>query len=148
MTSTTLQRSWLWVVSRSLSIISSAVFIRYRNRWCSRCRDIVVDRARHADARNALARKRLRAAERTVAAAADQAVDAQVLAGVGRLLETLLGHHFLAAGGVQHGAALADDAVNAACAHLDDVAVDQTAVAAADAENGMSFADALERPSG
>ena len=98
--------------------------------------DIVVDGARHADARNALARKRLRAAERTVAAAADQAVDAQILAGVGRLLETLLGHHFLAAGGVQHGAALADDAVNAARAHLDNIAVDQTAIAAADAENG------------
>ena len=98
--------------------------------------DVVVDGARHADARNALARKRLCAAERTVAAAADEAVDAQILAGVGRLLETLLGHHFLAACGVQHGAALADDAVNAARAHLDDVTVDQAAVAAADAEDG------------
>ena len=101
-----------------------------------RAADIVINRARNADARNALAGQRLCAAERTVAAAADQAVNAEVTAGVSRLLQTFLGQHFLAACGVQHGAALADDAVYTAGTHLDDVAVDETAVTAANAENG------------
>ena len=101
-----------------------------------RAHDVVVDRAGHADAGHALAGQRLRAAERTVAAAADQAVDAEILAGVRRLLQALLGQHLLAARGVQHGAAAADDAVYAAGAHLDDIAVDQAAVAAADAQHG------------
>ena len=101
-----------------------------------RAANIVINRARHADAVHTLAGQRLRAAESTVTAAADQAIDAQILTGVRRLLQAFLGHHFLAARGVEHRTAAADDAVYAAGAHLDDVAVDQAAVTTADAEYG------------
>ena len=101
-----------------------------------RAADIIINGTRNADARNSLAGKRLCTAECTVAAAADQAVNTKVAAGVSRLLQTFLGQHLLAACGVQHGAALADNAVYTAGTHLDDVAVDKTAVTAANAENG------------
>ena len=98
--------------------------------------DIIIDRTRHADAGYALAGQRLRPAERTVAAAADQSVDPQITAGIRRLLQPFVGQHLLAAGGIQHRAALADDPVHAARRHLDDIAVNQAAVAAADAKHG------------
>ena len=96
-----------------------------------RAADIIINGTRNADARNSLAGKRLCTTECTVTAAADQAVNTEVAAGVSRLLQTFLGQHFLAACGVQHGAA-----VYTAGTHLDDVTVDETAVAAANAENG------------
>ena len=98
--------------------------------------DIIINGTRNADARNTLAGKCLCTAECTIAAAADQAVNAEVAAGVSRFLQTFLGQHLLAACGVQHGAALADNAVYTAGTHLDDVTVDKTAVTAANAENG------------
>ena len=102
-----------------------------------RAADIIINGTRNADdARNTAAGKRLCTAECTVTAAADQAVNTEVTAGVSRLLQTFLGQHFLAACGVQHGAALADNAVYTAGTHLDDVTVDETAVAAANAKNG------------
>ena len=101
-----------------------------------RAADIIINGTRNADARNTLAGKRLCTAECTVAAAADQAVNTEVTAGVSRLLQTFLGQHFLAACSVQHGAALANNAVYTAGTHLDDVTVDETAVAAANAKNG------------
>ena len=98
--------------------------------------DIVIDCARYADAGHPLAGQRLRTAEGTVAAAADQAVNAQIFAGVGCLLQALFRHHFLAACGIQHSAAAADDTVHTTGAHLNDIAIDQSAVSTADAEYG------------
>ena len=100
-----------------------------------RAADIVINRAGHTNARNPLTGQRLRAAEGTVTANADQAVNPEVLAGIRSLLQPLLGQHFLTACRIQHGAALADDAVYTARRHFDNVAVDKTAVTAADAKH-------------
>ena len=51
-----------------------------------RAHNVIVNRAGHADAGHTLVGQCLRTAERTVATAADQAVDAQIFAGIRSLL--------------------------------------------------------------
>ena len=101
-----------------------------------RAYDIIINRTGYADARHALAGKCLRATEGTVAAAANQSVDAKIFAGIRRLLQPLLGHHLFAARGIQHRATATDDTVDTACTHLNDVTVDKTAVTTADTKHG------------
>ena len=101
--------------------------------------NIVVNRAGHTDAGYAQAGQRLRTAERPVTAAADQPVNPEILTSIDCFLQPFFGHHFLAAGGVKHGAALTDNAVNAARRHLNDIAVNEAAVAPADTEYGNAM---------
>ena len=73
-----------------------------------------------------------RTAERTVAADGYDAVQSQQLAGGKRFGAAFSVHKFLAAGGVEHGAALVDDMTDAGGVHGKKIAVDQAAPAAAD----------------
>ena len=108
-----------------------------------RAHDVVVDRSRNADCRHAQTGECLCAAEAAVAAADNQTIQSHVMCIVRRLMQTFLGQHLQAARGIQHSTALGDDAVYASCAQIDDVPVNQSAVAAANADTG----DAVSRSS-
>ena len=99
-----------------------------------RADDVVVDRAGNADDGHAEAGQILRAAERTVAADGDDAVESEQLAGVGGLLLPLLRAEFLAAGGIEHSPAAVDDAAHAPGIERQNIAVNQSVPAAADAD--------------
>jgi translation elongation factor EF-G len=74
--------------------------------------DVVVDRAGNADAGHAAQRKVARAAERTVAADDDDAVDVVLLAALDRLLKSRFLFEFKTPGGVQDRTAAMDDVGN------------------------------------
>ena len=71
--------------------------------------------------------------ESAVAANGDHAIEPQEFAGGNGLLLAIRSHKFLAAGGVEDGAAPVDDVTNAFFIQLDDVTGDQAAVTPADA---------------
>ena len=104
--------------------------------------DIVVDGARNADAVDAVCRQRSGAAEGTVAADDDHAADAEAAAIFSRTRLTLGGLEFLASGGVEHGAAVADNIRYGTKVHFLDFAVEQAVIAAIHAENAHTSVDA------
>ena len=96
--------------------------------------DVVVDRRRNAHHAHALLAQLHKTAERAVAADGDDAVQPQQLTGGGSLLLTLQRAELLAARGVEHRAAAVDDVRDALGVQLNEVAGDQTVVAAANAD--------------
>ena len=96
--------------------------------------DVVVDGGGDADHGHAGLGQRLCAPEGAVAADGHDAVQTQKLAGGGSPLLACLGAEFVAAGGVEDGAASIDDMGDGAGVHTDDIAVDKAVVAAADAD--------------
>ena len=72
--------------------------------------------------------------EGAVAADGHDALQPQQLAGGDGLLPALRRHKLLAAGGIQHGAALVDNMADAVAVHADKVVVDETVPAPADAD--------------
>ena len=73
-------------------------------------------------------------AERAIAAHSDNAFQPQQLTGRNRLLLAFLRREFVAARRIENGAAAIDDVRDAVGVQLDKISVDQTVVAAADAD--------------
>ena len=120
-------------VAQLIDALNGRVGRRVKADAVIRAGDVVVDRAGETDDGDAVFRQGQRAAERAVAADGDNAVQPEELAGADGLLLALLRAEFLAAGGVEDRAAAVDDMCHAALVQTDNVAVDQTVPAAADA---------------
>ena len=96
--------------------------------------DVVVDGAGDADHRNAVFRELQSAPEGAVAADGHNAVDAEELTGGVGLLPPFVGHEFLAAGGVEDGAAPIDNVGHVVSFQTLDLAVDEAVPSAIYAE--------------
>ena len=97
---------------------------------------IVIDCRGDAHDANAAAGKLQCAAVRAVAADGNETVDAEIFADLRRLVNTGVRAEFLAAGGIENGAAAAGNAVHVVASQLKNVAVDKSGIAAADADAG------------
>ena len=95
--------------------------------------DVVVDSGRDADDIDTIFAQRASAAEGTVTADGNDAVEAQELTCGNSLALTFLGHKFLAAGCVENCAAAADGMGNALLVQFDNVAGDKAVPATANA---------------
>ena len=96
--------------------------------------DVVVDGGGDAHHRHAGLGQGLCAPEGAVAADGHDAVQPKQLAGGGGPLLPLGGAEFVAAGGIENGAAAVDDMGDSAGVHPQDVAVDEAVVSPADAD--------------
>ena len=96
--------------------------------------NVVVNRGRNADDRNALLRKFYQTPERAVAANGNNAVQPKQLAGSGSFFLPLKRAEFIAARRVEHRTAAIDDMRDIAVFQNCKIAVDQTVIAAADAD--------------
>ena len=104
-------------------------------------RDIVVDRARNADAVDARSGERSRAAEGAVAADDNYAADALASAERRRSLLRFLLLELLASGGIELGSAVPDDFRYGTEVHLLDFALEQAVEAAVNTEHLHSLVD-------
>ena len=104
--------------------------------------NIVINGACDADAGHAQPGQLLCAAERAVAAAADQAVNAQKTAVVCRTLAVLRVKHLLAAGGIKHGAALHEQTVHIPGGQHAEIVADQSGVTVENAKYFNVIGDA------
>ena len=95
--------------------------------------DVVVDRCRDTDNADAVLRKSQCAAECAVTADRDDAVKTKQLAGADSFVLPCFGHKFITPGGVEDRTAAIDNMRNALFVQLDDITVDQTVIASADA---------------
>ena len=100
---------------------------------------VVIDRRGNAHNADAPAGKLQRAAVGTVAADGDKTVNAEIFADLRCLVDTGVRAEFLAAGCIQNGAAAAGNAVHVVAGQLKNVAVDESGVAAANADAGDAF---------
>ena len=96
--------------------------------------DVIVDRCGDTNNGNAVLRQLQQTAERAIAAHSDNAFQPQQLTGRNRLLLAFLRREFVAARRIENGAAAIDDVRDAVGVQLDKISVDQTVVAAADAD--------------
>ena len=103
--------------------------------------DVVIDGCGDADGRHAKPGQITRAAERSVAADGDEALNAEVFTGIGAALHTLRRAELVAARRVKHGAAFDLNTVYTAGVHFRNVAVYQTVITAVDAKAGDILAD-------
>ena len=104
--------------------------------------NIVVDGAGQADHRDAAVCQLTGAAVRTVAADDHQRVNAQLTALGCALILALFGLELKAACGVEDGAAGRDDVRNTAQVHFEALAVQQTVIAALDADHAEALVQA------
>ena len=94
--------------------------------------DVVIDRSRHTDDRNAHAGELQRAAERTVAADGDNCVDAEELAHADSLLPSFRRQKFFTARGIEDRTAQGQDMADIRTLQLYEITRDQALIAAAD----------------